>query len=133
VGSSKFRYVKWGATGGAAVLLGASVALYLSAANYATALEDDSAACGAPPCIKFDGTAAGWESAGKRNQMLSNVSLAVGIGAAGIAGYYWYKDLTAKKRGEPKVSGSVDSRERSWAVAPAIGDGFTGAAAAARF
>ena len=133
VGSSKFRYVKWGATGGAAVMLGASIALYLSASNYATALEDDSAACGAPPCIKFDGTAADWESAGKRNQTLSNVTLAIGIGAAGIAGYYWYKELTAKKRGELKVSGGAASREMSWAVTPSIGDGFTGAAAAARF
>lgn len=133
VGSSKFKYMKWGSTATAGVMLGLSVVLHISAGNYATALEDDSLMCGAPPCRMFDQTAADWEAAGKRNQTLSRVTLGVGIGVAAVAGYYWYKELTAKKRGELKASSKSTSPEMSWIVAPSISDDFAGAAAAARF
>jgi hypothetical protein len=133
VGSKKFKYVKWGSTGTAGVMLGLSVAFYISAGNYASALEEDSVMCGAPPCREFDQTAKDWESAGKRNQTISRVTFGVGLGAAALAGYYWYKEFKAKKRGELKVSGTSASPETSWSIAPAFGDGYTGAAAAARF
>ena len=134
VGSSKFKYMKWGSTATAGVLLGASVVLYLQAGSQARALEDDSTMCGAPPCRKFDPYDQDLEAAGKRNQSMSRITFGLGLGVAAVAGYYWYKELTAKKRGELKVSGKQGSPEMSsWIIAPAIGDGFAGAAAAARF
>lgn len=134
VGSSKFTYMKWGSTAGAGVLLGASVFLYLQAGKQATALEEDSTMCGVPPCRKFDPYDQDLESAGQRNQTLSRITLTLGVGAAAVAGYYWYKELTAKRNGELKVSGKGGSPdESSWSFAPSIGEGFTGAAAAARF
>ena len=134
VGSSKFKYVKWGSTGVAATMVGLSVLFYVQAGNYATALEDEAGNCAAGQCPLFDSYSQDLESAGKLRQTLSRVTLGVGVGAGIVAGYYWYKELRAKKRGELKVSGKSASPEAaSWVVAPTVGDGFAGAAAAARF
>ena len=137
VGSSKFKYMKWGSTITAGALLGLGVYSFIVAGNFAQQLEDDSADCGAPPCKPFDKTAAGWESDGKRFQTIANVSLVVGGAAALVAGYYWYKELTAKKRGELKVGKAGSSPETTWVVVPSVvGDGETnmlGGTAVTRF
>ena len=133
VGSSKFKYAKWGTTGAAATFLGLGIVFYIQAGSYAKFLEDDSVECGQPPCRTFDSTAADVQSKGKTFQTYSKVGLTLGIGTAAVAGYFWYKELTAKKRGELKASKSAPSPGTSWVVTPALGDGFAGAAAMAQF
>lgn len=135
VGSSKFTYAKWGSTIGAGTMLGLSVLFYVQAGNFAKALEDEATGCGTPPCAKFDDYNAGLESSGKNRQMLSRVTLGVGVAAAAVAGYFWYKELTAKKRGEMKVSGKAPNPEASasWLVAPMLEQDFVGAVTATRF
>jgi tetratricopeptide (TPR) repeat protein len=137
VGSSKFKYVKWGSTIGAAAFIGLGAFGFYTAGNYATQLEDDYTLCGAPPCKPYDSVAKDWESTGKRWQTIANVSFVVGGVATLVAGYYWYKELTAKKRGELKVSKAGGSPETTWVVLPQIdADGqtnFIGGTAAARF
>lgn len=132
VGSSKFKYAKLGTTIGAGAMLGLSVLFYVQAGKYATSLEDDAKSCGVPPCRMFDSYGADVESAGKRYQTLSNVAFGVGIAATAVAGYFWYKELTAKKSGERKVTNGEASAS-SWLVAPSVSDGFAGAAAMTRF
>jgi hypothetical protein len=79
------------------------------------------------------------------------VSIVVGVAAAGVAGYYWYKTLTAKKRGDytsaskAKPEGATPSPaapppgedepppRSSWIITPSVGDGFAGAAAVGTF
>jgi len=136
VGSSKFKYAKWGSTIGAGAMIGLSVLFYIQAGNFATALEDEANKCGAPPCGTFDEYNKGLETSGQSRQTWSTVTLVVGVGAAAVAGYFWYKDLTAKKRGEQRISGKAAAPEASWSVVPTVGDGtngFLGAAAAGRF
>ncbi|MDX2088448.1 MAG: hypothetical protein SFX73_11395, partial [Kofleriaceae bacterium] len=128
--SKKFKYVKYGATGTAVVMVGLSVLFNVQAGKQATALEEDVVGCGSPPCRKFDAYAQDVESSGKLNQTLSNVTLVVGIGAAAVAGYYWYKSFKAPKANMEKATAkSSSSPETSWAVIPAAGEGYAGAAA----
>lgn len=127
--SSTANYVKWGATGTSALMLGLSVLFHVQAGKQATALEEDFVGCGMPPCRKFDQYAQDVESAGQRNQTLSRVTLVVGIGAAGVAGYYWYKSLKAPKHREINASRKASGPETSWSLVPAAGEGYTGAAA----
>lgn len=134
VGSKKFTYAKYGTSGAAAVLVGVSVFSYLQAGSYARALEDDAAGPGGTP-KQYDSVAAGWESTGKRYQTMHKVTLGAGIAVAAVAGYYWYKELTAKKSTEVAPTRST---EMSWTVVPALGTSgdhntFVGAAAAAQF
>ena len=135
VGSSRFTYAKWGTTIGAGTMLGLSVLFYVQAGNFAKALETEATTCGAPPCAQFDDYNAGLESSGKSRQLFSRLTLGVGIGTAAIAGYFWYKELTAKKRGEMKVSNKAPAPEAraSWLVAPMLDQDFVGAATATRF
>ncbi|HEY5935448.1 MAG TPA: hypothetical protein VIU61_12450 [Kofleriaceae bacterium] len=135
VGSSKFTYAKWGSTIGAGTMLGLSVLFYVQAGNFAKALEEEATGCGTPPCAKYDDYNAGLEASGKNRQMLSRVTLGVGVAAAAVAGYFWYKELTAKKRGEMKVSGKAPNPEASasWLVAPMLEQDFVGAVTATRF
>ena len=135
VGSSKFTYAKWGTTIGAGTMLGLSVLFYVQAGNFAKALEEEATGCGAPPCAKYDDYNAGLESSGKSRQLLSRITLGVGVTAAAVAGYFWYKELTAKKRGEMKVSGKAPNPEASasWLVAPMLEQDFVGAVTATRF
>ena len=138
-GSSKFSYAKWGTTIGAGTMLGLSVLFHVQAGNFAKALEDEATLCGAPPCAKFDDYNAGLESTGKQRQLLSRVTLGVGVTAAAVAGYLWYKELTAKKRGELKAAGKTRALEATascqgcWLVAPLVEHGFVGATTATRF
>ena len=134
VGSTKFRYAKWGTTGGAAALIGVGIATYILAGKQADSLANDTKSCGPPPCRPFDSKFdQAWQDAGKRYQTISNVTLGLGIATAAVAGYFWYKEFTAKKHGELSAGAKSSSPESSWMIAPALGDGFAGAAAAARF
>ena len=136
VGSSKFTYMKWGSTATAATGIGLGLFFFLQAKSYAGQLEDDFKMCGAPPCRQFDSTAAGWESTGKSYNTYATVGFVIGGAAAVVAGDYWYKELTAKKRGELKVSKAGSSPETSWVVVPSVGDGQTsviGGTAVTRF
>lgn len=138
VGSSKFKYAKWGTTATAAGLIGLGVTFYILAKGQASNLENDAKhdIMGNPctsPCHVFDSAYDQQvQDAGKRDQTISNIGLGVGVGVAVVAGYFWYRELTAKKHGELKVSKN-GSPEATWVVAPSITEGFTGAAAAARF
>ena len=153
VGSGKFNGMKWGATGAAALGVGLGVVFYLQAAKQARALETDSQMCGAPPCRSYDPYDADLQAAGQRYETLMTVSLVVGVAAAGVAGYYWYKTLTAQKHGDytsaskakpdgatpgaPPVAAPAGEDEppprSSWIITPSIGEGFAGAAAVGTF
>ncbi len=141
VGSSKFTAVKWGSTATAGAMLGLSVTFYILAGNQADKIVEDSLMCGSPPCRMYDDYNRDLEDAGKRNQSIHRVTMVLGVGAAALAGYYWWKELKAKKRGELKVTGKVPGAagapETSWSVVPSFGaddhQTFVGAAAAARF
>lgn len=137
VGSQKFLYSKWGSTGAASALLGLSVVFYIQAMRYGTFLEEDATGCGPPPCRTYDSYAADLISKGELYQTLSKVSLGVGLGASAVAGYFWFKEYRAKKRGELKVSAKqAPSPAASWGFAPVIGagdSGFLGASAGRRF
>jgi hypothetical protein len=139
VGSSKFKYTKWGSTIGAVALVGLGVVFHISAGNQARALEEDITMCGAPPCREFDDYAKDVEAAGKRNQTLSRVSFGVGGVAVLVAGYFWYKELTAKKRGEVRMTAKASPEKTSLStlqIAPAlpVGDqGFSGISAGLQF
>jgi hypothetical protein len=137
VGSNKFTYAKWGATGVAAVGVGLGVTFFILAGKQASALEEDSKHCGTPPCQQFDLTYdRELEKSGKRDQLVSNIAFGVGIAGAVVAGYFWYRELRAKKRGELKVSKATSpeaSSTSSWLITPALGPDYSGAAAAVRF
>jgi hypothetical protein len=138
VGSSKFKYAKWGSTGAAGALLGLSIATYIMAGQQARNLESDARermgmTCDIQPCFAFDDYDREVQEAGKRYQSIHKVTMGIGIGVAAVAGYFWYRELTDKKRGERKVGAKNSSPETEWVVAPALGEGFAGAAAAARF
>ena len=134
-GSKKFKYVLYGSSGAAIGLLGLSVTFYFLAGKQAGALEDDSLICGAPPCRMFDQYDRDLESAGKRNQSISNATLVLGIGAVGVAGYFWYKQLTSKKTNTERMSGKKPPPPEvsSWMIVPSIDDTSMGATAAVRF
>ncbi|HEX5061839.1 MAG TPA: hypothetical protein VFV99_20870 [Kofleriaceae bacterium] len=135
VGSSKFTKAKWISTGAAGVFIGAAVATYIMAKKQASNLEADTM-CGMtpPPCRAFDKDYdLAVQDAGKRYNTWHKATTVLGIGAAGVAAYFWYKELTAKKHGELKVTNKNASPETTWAITPSITDGFTGAAAAASF
>lgn len=142
VGSQKFKYTKWGATGAAGAFFATSIIFYLQAGKQADALATDSKTdpttgmpCNAP-CRPFDSFDAGLESAGKRDQTISRVTLGLGVVSTGVAAYFWWKEHKGggkkawKSGSEP--SGPVHD-EMSWIVVPTVGDGFAGATAAARF
>lgn len=134
VGSSKFNKAKWISTGAAGAFVGGAIVSYLLAKKQASNLEADSTSCGTPPCRVFDEEYdVAVQNAGKRYNTIHQVSTALGVVSVGVAGYFWYRELTAKKRGELKVGNKNGSPETSWAITPAISDSFTGATATTRF
>jgi hypothetical protein len=133
VGSTKFEKAKWISTATAGALIGGSIVFYILASKQADNLAADSTQCGTPPCRAFDHDFdLAWQDAGQRYQTLSNVTMVVGVGAAAVAGYLWYRELSAKKHGELKMTNKTSSPETTWVVVPSVGTTF-GAAAAARF
>lgn len=135
-GSKTFKYVKWGTTIGAGALLAGSLVLYLAASGQASNLVDDSKQCpggGTPPCRQFDSTDKAYQDAGQSRQLFSRITFGVGIAGAAVAGYFWYRSLTAHHGETPAVASKASTGLDSLIVAPSVGDGFVGAAAAARF
>ena len=139
VGSSKFEKAKWGTTAGAATFLILGVSFYVLAGNQASALADDAktphGTCAATPC-PFDSYDADLQSAGQRDQTLSNVALTFGVIGAAVAGYFWYRELKSPHHGVTTGAQGAKANgtpEMTWIVAPTVGDHFQGAAAAVRF
>ena len=134
VGSSKFEKAKWISTASAGALLGGSIVFYILAKKQADNIAADAASCGTPPCRQFDHDFdLAWQDSGQRYQTLSNVTMVVGVGAAAVAGYLWYRELSAKKHGELKMTNKTNSSPATtWVVVPSVGESI-GAAAAARF
>jgi len=139
VGSNKFEKAKWGTTIGAVAFVGMGVAFAVMAGNQASALASDAktphGTCTATPC-PFDSYDADLQSAGQRDQTISNVAITVGVIGAVAAGYFWYRELSHKKHGETSAkapNGQGASPEMTWMVAPSFSDHFSGAAAAVRF
>jgi hypothetical protein len=123
VGSTKFKYTKWSATGGAVVLLGLGVMFDVMAGQQASALVSDSMRTTCTPHCTFDDYDQQLQSAGQRDELLSRITIGVGIASAAVAGYFWYRQLSGHPTAtEPKV-----------VVTPSIGQNFHGAAAAVRF
>jgi hypothetical protein len=137
VGSRSFGYAKWTTTALAGASVGAGVALYFLARDHGRALHDDATGCGAPPCQKFDSFDRDIERTGQREQTISNVALIGGAGIAAVAGYFWYRELTAGGRGDGAAAARARrDRATAWRVVPQLGrggDGVTGAAAQVRF
>jgi hypothetical protein len=137
VGSSKFSKAKWISTSVAGAGVAAAMVGYILGKKQADNIVTDSQDCpmgATPPCRKFDlDYDKAVEDAGKRYNTINTVGTVVGVSAGVVAAYFWYRQLTAKKHGELKVSKSGGSPETVWAITPSITDGFTGAAAAARF
>jgi hypothetical protein len=134
VGSKKFTVTKWGTTIGAGVFLLGGIIFYTQASAQASNLEKDSKSCGTPPCRPFDSYDQSVQNAGHEFNALSNVGIAFGVVAAGVAGYYWYRELTTKKpHADDQPAAAAPSSDTSWIVVPSAGNGFAGAAAAVRF
>jgi len=142
VGSGKFKYAKWGATGAGLGMLTMSVTFGLMASSYAASLEaeavvsNDETCTEGPPCRPFDEYRKGIEDTGERYELISRITLAVGVAATGVAAWFWYKELKANKRhervGAAKAT-TTDSGLSSLVTAPLVGDDLFGAAAALRF
>ncbi len=132
VGSSTFKGIKLGTTIGAGVMIGLAIVFDLEAGKQAKNLQNDSTMCGTPPCRNFDSFDQDVQSSGQRDQLISRVTFGVGLVSAGVAGYFWYRELTAKKHGET-VSTRGASPETTWVVAPSIGESSVGATAMGRF
>ena len=145
VGSKKFGYAKWGATGGAVAMFGLSTLFFVQAKNQADALKLDTStdAHGNPctaPCHPFDSFDSGIQSAGKRDQTFANVTFGVGVAAGVVAGYFWYRELKGHHSKSEKVPASngngvlnPDASAMTWMIGPTAGDGVTGAAAMGKF
>jgi hypothetical protein len=147
--SNTRKWLKWGATGGAVVLLGAGVFFYLNAKSFAREIEAESTHCGTPPCQVYDSYVADLESTGAQRQMLSNVTLIGGVALAGVAGYFWYKDIFGQKKparavtrptGDEGDDGGTGDDEptmpdasMTFTATPLLGPGFVGASAIIEF
>jgi tetratricopeptide (TPR) repeat protein len=138
---NKVKWAKWGTTGGAAVLLGTSIVLYMSAASYADKLESDTnRVCTPMPC-QFDDYSADLQSTGQTMETWSKITFGAGLVTAGVAGYFWYRELVLDKRGTgvraaQTPAGKSDDEASSgvrFLAAPMIGDGVVGGAAVVTF
>jgi len=137
VGSSGFKKAKWISTGVAGVMIIGAVTTYFLGKQQASNIESDAGrmTCddGPPPC-QFDSYDLDVEKAGKRYNTWNTVTLVGGIAAAGVAGYFWYKELKAKKGGERSAPPpSARATDPDLVIVPSVGDGFAGVAAAASF
>ena len=124
---------KWATTGLAIGLAANSIAMAVLAGQQHDKLLADASSCGPPPCRQFDAEyGQKVEQLGARYDLAYKLSLGFGIAAAGVAGYLWYRDLT-NKPAETVTGAAATKKKPRWAVAPAIGGDFTGAAVGARF
>jgi tetratricopeptide (TPR) repeat protein len=134
---ARVNWAKWGTTGGAALLLGTSVVFYYSAKSYSDKLHEDTLRhCNPSPC-QFDSYSQDLQSKGQTFELVSNVALFAGVATAGVAGYFWYRELTAK-HGYPKSTTKPSDQARSesgthFVAAPLLGNGVVGGAAVIEF
>jgi hypothetical protein len=138
VGSRKFEYAKWTATGVTAGLVVIAIGAYAMQINEENNIVNDSTSCGAPPCRQFDHQFdQAFQDSAKQYATISNVTLGIGIVTGAVAGYLWYRDLTASPRAEvqtgAKQHASSQGLARTWVLAPSVSERFAGAAAVGRF
>jgi hypothetical protein len=111
-------------SGAAAAMIGTTIAMYVLAQRQSDALRADSTSCGTPPCTPFDKSYDHrLETLGERYNTAYQVTLALSVASAGVAGYFWYRRLSTKKAAPTETL----------SITPVIGDGFTGAATVGRF
>ncbi len=123
--TSTFGTVKWISTGVAAASLGTSIVSYLMAGKEHDKLVTDAHMCGMPPCQVFDAEfGQKVQEVGQRWDLTYKITLGVGVTAAVVSGYFWYRDMKAKKRRTPSSA---------WLIVPSVGDTYAGASAAAEF
>jgi hypothetical protein len=133
VGSSKFKYMKWGTTGVGGALLATSIFFYFRAGSFGSALEDEANAGTCPdgtnsPC-EFDDVDASYESTGKSAETISKVTFGIGIAVTAVAAYYWIKDLRGSGHRKETKPTAKNKPKRSFIATPSIGDGVIGGAA----
>lgn len=143
-GAGSGGVLRWTATGvGGGFLLGA-VAFHFMAGSWASSVEAEAEAsrnddCPAAPCRTWDDYRKSLQTTGQRYELLSRISLGVGLAAGAAAGYLWYRELTggAKRPAESEPVAHRRTRRAprldSLVITPALGDGFVGGAAAMRF
>ncbi|MBL9018809.1 MAG: hypothetical protein JNL83_31775 [Myxococcales bacterium] len=120
---ARFATIKWISTGVAGGLLGASIVSYIIAGIQHDKLVTDSKSCGVPPCRQFDQEHdQKLEDLGERYDTIFKVTLVAGVAVSGVAGYFWYRDVKAKREHRSKVS-----------VVPSVGSGFAGLTAVGSF
>lgn len=123
--TSRFGTVKWISTGVAAASLGTSIVSYLMAGKEHDKLVADAHTCGMPPCQVFDAEfGQKVQEVGQRWDLTYKITLGVGVTAAVVSGYFWYRDMQAKKRRTPSSA---------WLIVPSVGDTYAGASAAVEF
>jgi hypothetical protein len=121
---SRFSTRTWISSGIAGGFLAAALVTYIVAKHQSDRLHADTVSCGTPPCRSFDTTFDSQvESTGARYNGMYEITVIIGLGAGAVAGYFWYRDLT-----RPPTT-----TETAWAITPAIGNKFVGAAAGTRF
>jgi hypothetical protein len=140
VGSSKFTYMKWGTTAVGGALLATSVIFYFRAGQLSSTLEGeadlstDPEVCGAepPPCREFDDFNQDAQASGKTAETISKVTFGIGIAVAGVAAYYWIKQLrgSAHRERPPETAARGKKKRGTFIAVPALGDGVVGGAAA---
>jgi hypothetical protein len=140
VESSRFRYAKWGTTGTAAGMLTLSVSFYLLAANSASSLEGEAASSvdgdtcpSGPPCRTFSDYQKDLEAAGQRYETLANVTLGVGVVAAGVAGYLWYREVKDQNEKTQAADASKNDGASRFTAVPLIDRDYVGAGAIFEF
>jgi hypothetical protein len=123
--TSKFGPVKWITTGVAVAALGTSLVAFIKAGNEHDKLVADANACGTPPCQVFDAEfGQKVQQVGQRWDLTYKITLGVGVGVAAVAGYFWYRDIKAKKKRAPSTA---------WLLAPTFDANSAGITAVAGF
>jgi hypothetical protein len=133
---NKYSRMKWITTGVAGGLLAAAIITWSLGNSQQSNLETDvtnrnGMGCTMAPCFAFDLYDIDVQNAGERYNTLHKISMVTGVLATGVAAFFWYKErkyLKARDRQASKPRGGSEL-----VVAPAFGEGFAGAAAAARF
>ena len=133
-GSSSFKTMKWATTiAGGAFFVTAGLS-YFFAVQQADNLKNDAYECGAPPCRPFDATYdLEVQNAGQRWNTIYQITAVASVVTLGVAGFFWYKELSSKKRGDINARKKSSSGETTWAISPTVGDNYAGATAAGRF
>jgi tetratricopeptide (TPR) repeat protein len=92
-----YTKAKWIATGAAGAALAFSFVSVLEARHEHELLRQDSVMCGTPPCRVYDEAYDHRiQTLGQRWDATYKVSLGVGVAAAAVAGYFWYRNHTFK-------------------------------------